>query len=261
MTPAPLLSVVNQSTRLTDSDVAKMVEAISIQLARDVAPIHGQTPAMEVVPAGGKPNGAPVYLQDQPDVPDALGYHDEDGDGSVTGTPGTQYIKVFVAPTLDNGGTALSGPNSVSVTLSHEVCELVGDGPANKWADSADGSDYAYELCDAVEGDSYDVTIGDGSTVAVSNFVYPAFFDPKAQAGSKLDYLGKVSVPFGMTPGGYEIHRTEPGQTTQVFAARHGAVEVEAGVTVKFGSSFPEWKKAGKLARAKARRGSRARAA
>ena len=108
--------------------------------------------------------------------------------------------------------------------MSHELCEMVGDSSCNIWADGPDGHDYAWELCDAVEADAYDI-----DEVTVSNFLYPAFFDPQAETGSRLDHLGKLAVPFSMTAGGYQIRRSETGKVTQVFAA-----------------DFPEWKRAAK---------------
>lgn len=243
MTPPTLISVINQSRRIADQDVAQMTLAVGKQLAEHVAPFYGLVPALEFVKQGGSPSpgACPCYVVDEPDVDGALGYHDEDGRGIA-------YIKVFVDPTLDNGGTVLVGPNAVSVTLSHEVLELTGDAPANKWVDGPNGYDFAYELCDAVEGDVYEV-----GGVSVSNFVLQAFFDPRAEAGSKFDFLGKLRAPFTMTPGGYQITRTEPGRISQIFAHAR-CMEVAAGVAVHFGSEFPEWKRAAKLAKAEARR-------
>lgn len=239
MTPPTLVSVVNQSRRVSDEDVAAMTSAVMRQLVRDVAPFYGLVPAMEFVPRGGAPLefAALAYIIDEPDIDGALGYHDEDEDGRP-------YIKVFVDPTLDHGGAVLTGADAVSVTLSHEVLELVGDSPANKWVDGPDGRDYAYELCDAVEGDVYDV---DG--VSVSNFVLPAFFDPRAEEGSRMDHLFKLTRPFTMTPGGYQIVRTEPGRVGQVFA-RTGAqcaVALTDSVHFLFGPDVPEWRRQGKV--------------
>lgn len=246
--PPTLISVINQSKRISDADVATMVEAVGKQAATHVAPYHGLVPAIEFVKQGGtpSPDGCPCYIIDEPDTDGALGYHDEDSSG-------VPYIKVFVNPTLDNGGTVLEGPNAVSVTLSHEVIELIGDGPANKWVDGPNGHDFCYELCDAVEGDAYDV---DG--VSVSNFLLQAFFDPRASKGVKLDFLGKLHIPFGMTPGGYQITRTEPGKVSQIFAS-HAHHEVSPGIHVHFGHEFPMWKRPSKLAKAQKKRGRGAR--
>ncbi len=242
--PPTLISVINASSRVTDAEVAKMTAAIGKQLALHVSPIWGQVPALEFVPKGGAANGIPCTISDIPDVPGAAGYHDED-------TNGMAYIKVFTFADAPN----LVGPNALSVTLSHEILEVIGDSPANKWADGPDGSDYAYELCDAVEGDTYAI---DG--VSVSNFLYPAFFDPRAARGSKLDYLSKVTKPFAMSPGGYQIKRTEPGATSQIFARAtidgHDLrmLDTSAGIYIVFGSDFPNSKKYAKIHKASRRR-------
>ncbi len=234
-TPPTLISVINHSARVDDADVQKMVLAVGVQLARDVAPIWGQVPALEFVPKGAVANGMLCTISDTPDAPGAAGYHDEGADG-------LPYIKVFTFA----GAPTLVGSEALSVTLSHEILEVVGDSPANLWADGPDGADYALELCDAVEGDTYAI---DG--VSVSNFVYPAFFDPKAQHGSKLAYLDTVTKPFAMSKGGYQIKRTEPGRVSQIFASHTHKL------TMEFGPDFPEAKKAAKLAKAHRRRGSR----
>lgn len=241
----PLISVINQSERMTDEEVAKMVIAVSNQLARDVAPIWGHVPALEFVPRGGEPTrtfgAALAFITDKPDVDGALGYHDM--------TPlGVPFLKVFVDPILDHGGTTLAGAESVSVTFSHEVIELVGDASANLWADGPDGSDFAHELCDAVQGDSYEL-----GGVAVSNFLYPAFFDPKAAPNSRLDHMGLLAEPFAMTPGGYQIHRTEPGSVDLLFAHHPRAMTMARGIHVVFGPDFPSWKRSYKTRKAKSR--------
>lgn len=243
MTPPVLISVINNSSRVTDEEAEAMTLAVGKQVARDVAPLYGLVPALEFVRAGGSPSasGVPCFIIDTPDVPGAAGYHDEDETGMA-------YIKVFTDPTLDNGGSVLTGADSISVTLSHEVLELIGDAPANKWVDGPHGSDFAYELCDAVEGDSYNI---DG--VAVSNFVLQAFFDPKASSMSRFDFLGKLGRPFTMTAGGYQITRTEPGRVTQIFAAH--TEDAAPGVHVHFGPDVPAWKRVAKVAKATRRRG------
>lgn len=246
VTPPTLISVINQSKRVSNDDVARMTSAVSKQLAHDVSLFYGMVPALEFVQPGGKPSpgGCPCYLSDEPDQPNAAGYHYEDATGLA-------IIKVFLNPTLDNGGTALVGPNSVSVTLSHECMELLGDAPANKWVDGPKGHDFAYELADPVEGDAYVI---DG--VSVSNFVLQAFFDPQASKGSKFDFLQRLKAPFSMTSGGYQITRTEPGKVSQIFADHHYELAAP-GIHVHFGADVPEWKRVLKTKRAAAKRGRR----
>jgi hypothetical protein len=233
MTPT-VIAVYNQSSKVTDEQVQDAIAAIGIQLSRDVAPFWGNIPALEFVPKDGtpSPNSCPCTLSDTPDQPGALGYHDE-------GTDGVPYIKVFVVDGYD-----------WVTTLSHEILELTGNPAANRWCDSPDGSDYAQELCDAVEGDSYSI---DG--LNVSNFVLPAFFDPNTQPGERLDVMGNLTAPFTMTPGGYEIHRTEPGEVSQEFAritsgAGRTSHYVGDGIIVVFGEKYPNGRKVGKLRQA-----------
>jgi len=243
--PPTLISVQNHSTRVADADVEKMVAAVATQLARDYAPFYGPSAALEFVPKGGKPNpdGVPFVIADHSDVPDAAGYHDETDADLPRGF-------VFVSPTLDNGGTVLSGANSVSVTLSHEALEAEGDLSANIWADGPDGNDYAYELADAFEADSYEI---DG--VSVSNFALPSFFDPHATG--RVDFMSLGKAPFVTRPGGYQIKRTEPGAISQVFGRTMvgvGPHRRRAIVVVDFDPGYAHWKKASKITNARRRR-------
>lgn len=203
------VAVLNKSNKIQNGDAAAMTAACRKQLRLHVAPSWGfAVPAVSFVANEAEldPSAFPVYLLNDPDQANALGYHDE--------TPaGRPYGRVFVVPCLDNG-------EQVSVTLSHELCELRGDPACNVWATAPDGYDYAQELGDPVEGDSYMV-----GRVAVSNFALPAWFDGQAQKGERFDYMGKLSAPFTMTPGGYVI-RKRAGKVTEVY-----------------GEAFPRWKR------------------
>ena len=241
MTPT-LVSLVNRSKRTTDAECRAMVHAVGVQLARDVGPEWGPVPALEAVPSSAEPTlGATLCtMSDTPDEPGAAGYHAEEN--------GEPYIKVFTF----EGTSALEGAQATSVTFSHEACELVGDAPANRWCDRPDGFDFALELSDPVEGDTYEI---DG--VSVSNFVYRAYFDPQSKPGERLDHMGILKKPFTMSPGGYLIKRTEPGMVSQIFAAHldHDCHVAAPGIVVVFGKDYPEHKKAAKVAKAARRRG------
>ncbi len=218
-----------------------MVGAVGQQLARHVAPVWGAVPALEFVPSDGSPSmldAALCYIDDYSDIEGALGYHYEADDGTPT-------LRVFAAEILDGGGAVLTSASAVSVTLSHEVLEVVGDAAANRWADGPGGRAYAVELADAVQGDAYDV---DG--VAVSNFVLPAFFSPRAGAGTRFDFLGRLSAPFTMTPGGYQITRGTPTDDDTVWGAGDAFTEVVLpGMSLSCGPDVPERKRLGLLAK------------
>jgi hypothetical protein len=72
---------------------------------------------------------------------------------------------------------------------------------------------YAYESADPVEELSFKV-----NGIAMSDFVYPAYFEVFRKAGSvKFDHLDKVSKPFQILAGGYQII-FKNGKWSQVFA-------------------------------------------
>src|SRR5262249_8934216 len=103
----------------------------------------------------------------------------------------------------------------VSVTACHELFEMVIDPIANLWAEAADGTEFAYEMCDPVEEDTFPV---DG--IAMSNFLHPAWFEPfKHLPGAKFDHLGLLKKPFTMTKGGYVIIK-KTGKVSQQFGSR-----------------------------------------
>jgi hypothetical protein len=128
-----------------------------------------------------------LYLDDVADGADTDGYHDL----TIHGQPVTM---VFVKTVLENG-------EPVSLTASHELFEMVIDPIANMWAEASGWREFAYEMCDAVEEDTFLV---DG--LQMSNFVYPSWFEPfKHPRGTKFDHLGLLRKPFSMTKGGYVI--------------------------------------------------------
>jgi hypothetical protein len=222
-----LIAVINQSTLVTNAQVDLMCQAIQVQLN------------LHVLPAWNMKSGSIQFYADAKKVPGyawivtmldnstqagALGYHAEDND-KVDGF-------IFAGPVLQNGGVALydaTNPQNVSVAsvLSHEVCEMVGDRFAAFWSDgpgvvASDGqtyTEYALELCDPVEGNSYEITVG-GQKVSVSNFVFPSWFNAEATAiNMPFDYLNLLTKPFSMTTGGYMIVR-QSGNYQQVFGEK-----------------------------------------
>jgi hypothetical protein len=141
-----------------------------------------------------------VYF-DNADQAGALGYHELTKDGQPVS-------KIFVETTLKDN-------ELVSVTACHELFEMVIDPVANLWAEAADGTEYAYEMCDPVEEDTFNV---DG--IAMSNFLHPSWFEPfKHPAGTKYDHLGRLTKPFSMTKGGYMIVK-KAGRVSQVFGSK-----------------------------------------
>ena len=111
--------------------------------------------------------------------------------------------------------TTLAAGQQVSVTACHELAEMLVD-PAINLASTGPGNVfYAYETADAVEEEEF---LLDG--IAMSDFVYPAWFEGFRKAGSaQFDYLKKVRRPFQILPGGY-MPVFKNGRWTQVFGSR-----------------------------------------
>lgn len=229
-----LIAVINQSTLVSNIDVESMCKAVQIQLTQ------------HVLPAWNLKSGTVEFYADKTQVPKnacivsilnnsmqegALGFHSIDND--------VIDAFIFCKPVLDNGGVVLydaQNPQNVSVSsvLSHEVLETVGDPYANFWADGPEipqGSQYALELCDAVQENSYAINISTDSTkpiwISVSNFILPSFFNPQGKNPDDFpfDYLHKLTAPFSMTKGGYQI-LLQSGQSSQIF-----------------GELMPQWRK------------------
>jgi hypothetical protein len=105
---------------------------------------------------------AVIYLWDQIDVDDALGYHEKNARGIPFG-----IVFVQLSDQLDEPW---------SVTFSHDALELIGDPEVNLLAAGPHPGDkrkqvfHWYEMCDAVQNERYAM---DG--VDVSNFLLPLF--------------------------------------------------------------------------------------
>jgi hypothetical protein len=230
-----LIAVINQSTLVTNAQVGTMCQAIQIQLNLHVLPAWNMKAATITFYADA--TSVPGYawlvsMLDDSTQAGALGYHSLDND--------KVDAFIFAQPVLSNGGVVMvfdpKNPSqyTVSATLSHEVCEMVGDRYAGGFSQGpqiSEGNLYCQELCDPVENDSYGITVGT-TVVSVSNFVFPSFFNPEATMtlNAPFDYLNKLTKPFTMTAGGYMILATlgNEGQVT----ARH-----------VFGSEMPGWRK------------------
>ena len=212
----PTINIINKSTLLKDSDFQLMVEACRIQLMQHVAPMWLRG-TWNIVVNQPENVGYPIVVLDNPDQAGILGYHTQSPEGKVWG-------RVFVKPIKDAKGNMLTGSLSVSAVLSHEVIEAYCDPNVNLWADRNNGTMIAYEVCDAVENDSYDIITSNGDKVSVSNFVLPTWFDTQAAIDAKFDFMAKLTKPFTMSRGGYIIvMNTASGKITNIF----GTVEAE----------------------------------
>src|SRR4029077_12961182 len=124
-----------------------------------------------------------IVLTDDPDQAGALGYHEMSSNGTPLG-------KVFARLDVESG-------SSWTVTLSHELLEMVADPWINWCAQGSDGRIYALEVCDAVESDSLGYEI-DG--VLVSDFITPSWFEPTR--ADRVDFKRRIAKPLERAAGG-----------------------------------------------------------
>jgi hypothetical protein len=187
------ISVINESSVLTDADVTPVVVALQQQVTNDFRPFWGTDAELKMIPQGTQAPAGTWWLVilDDSDQAGALGYHDLTPEGLPMG-------KVFAASDLKAG-------TSWSVTASHELLEMLADPNINltvftQNAETA-GTLYAYEVCDACEDDSFGYKMGN---VLVSDFVYPAWFESFREQGStQFDRMNQIQNPLQLLSGGY----------------------------------------------------------
>jgi hypothetical protein len=199
-----IISIVNFSA-IPDAEVERALRAINRQIEGDFAPywsmaallrLEGRSTARPELQRPPDLRGdAIIYLWDELNIADALGYHDANNQGIPYGFVFTEIAREINEPW--------------TVTLSHEALELIGDPSANVLAAGPHPSDpeklvfHWYEMCDAVQAEHYPI---DG--VEVSNFVLPLYFTVDNEPGGRNDFLNRPAPggplrSFGIKPGGY----------------------------------------------------------
>ena len=192
------ISIINASTVLTDAQVQAAVQPLQTQVSRDFALPWGVDADLDFVPKGKQPPPGHWWLivLDNSDQAGALGYHDVTVEGLPLG-------KVFA-------GTDLQFGLQWTVTASHELLEMLGDPAINLNAlvmtpfdvtQNVVGRLFAYEVCDPCEADDDGYKIDE---TLVSDFVFPAWFEPfRAQGSTQFDQQKRINAPFELLPGGY----------------------------------------------------------
>jgi hypothetical protein len=215
----------SDGSAVTPAALAAIAGAIRLQQARDYSPECGG-PDVTMRAGSGRADiqsGERVFaLKDVlPDAPGAIAYHSVDGAGVA--------FALLAVTTCDS---LLGSGASVSSAVSHEVCETAGDEGCNCWADRGDGIEVAHEECDAVEVQSYAITLADGTPVFVSNFLLPAFWIPAAPG--PYSYMAKAALPGAVDPpgpmqtapasgGNYQTQRSSGTGETSVNAMHRAA--------------------------------------
>lgn len=197
----PNIACFNKATTPLGLDLSKLVAAMQQFVTDCVVPVWGTPARLSVTKDFVKGSWAVVFL-DNADQAGALAYHELTPDGFP-------ISKVFVE-------TILGDNESISVAASHELVEMLVDPAINMWTMGPSSTMlYAYESADPVEAFSFKL-----GGFPMTDFVYPSYFEVFRKAGStKFDYMGKVTKPFQILKGGYQIV-WKNGKETQVLGSK-----------------------------------------
>jgi hypothetical protein len=198
------IALVNHSSLLGPDDVAHTAAALQAQVSDDFAATWGIDARLRVTDAP-EDDEEVLALCDDAAHADALGLATRAGGVRPCGF-------VLVRPCLEAG-------EAWQVAASHELLELLADPLLHLAAEGVyQGRPalFAREVCDPVAHDEYEI---DG--VAVANFVLPTWFLNRPLPDDALvDFLGRLTEPFTLSPGGQALVCTELGRWQPWFARR-----------------------------------------
>lgn len=182
--------IANESTVLSDAEVQGCIPAFSTYTTH-VRAYWPRPCTLKFVPKTAIPSdGWQIIILDDSDQQGALGYHDY--------TPGGKPISyVFAKTDKDNG-------YSWTVTLTHELAEMMADPYIATALQVTNTTFYAQEVGDPVEADKLGYTIRHSGypDVLVSDFVTPGWFIP-GHPGPVYDHAKHVTKPLQILPEGY----------------------------------------------------------
>jgi hypothetical protein len=185
----PDIAVFNKADDPLNLDLDKFIVAMQKYVTDCVVPVWG-TPARLVKTKDFKKGAWALVFLDVADADNALAYHDLTPDG-------LPLSKVFVR-------TIAEEKASLTVATTHELVEMLVDPAINMLTTGPDpAAAYAYESADPVESDALSFKV---NGFDMTDFIYPSYFEGFRKPNStKFDYKGKVTKPFEILAGGYQI--------------------------------------------------------
>lgn len=197
-----LITVEDQSTGLQPKDLFNLVWAVNYQVlfhyGRSPWVTSGAAPPGHLVslPKGTPPPAGAwnLILMDHSDQQGALGYHEDENGSDIP------YAEVFVVDAVSDGSTA-------SAVASHEALEMLVDPNVNQVRTELRSDTqqvYIVEVCDAVQGNDYDVAAPEGKTTGtnVADFCLPSWWE-MAPASAPYSFRNSVQGPWELAPQGY----------------------------------------------------------
>ncbi len=235
-------ALINRSELIRElqGDMGAMAVAAEKLINEQFAPAWGLLPVTCTFyeDAAHVPSGAHIFtwVDDDKDVPGALGYHSQAGNEPYSILMSRVILEEVGGGVLD---VARAGVSCSSV-FGHEALELLINPNVTDWVSMPDGRFLAKEVCDPVQDGIVLVTLDDGIVVAMSDGVFPEYFDSQAPLGG--DYsLNGFGVPLGCSLGGYQIF----------FDPRYVNGD---GISAEFGPNMPSWLRQHKMLGGRSRR-------
>lgn len=196
----PQIAVFTHTGLLRADLIKAWVAAAQVALDRDFAPHWSGATLRYVLPGGAiHEDEWQLVFFDHSDQADALGYH------ALT-PAGQPQMKVFVKDCIDGG-------LNWNTTGSHELYETIVDPYLNRTVTVGD-TEYALEVCDAPEDDSFAVRVAGHMA---SNAVTPAWFNPDGKPPFTIYPCPAIMKPLELAPGGYIGVRPIGGIWSQKF--------------------------------------------
>ena len=185
-----------QVSPVSFAELTHVANALSLQVANDVAPIWGIQAVVQAFERADQipPGYWPIFVVDPAQMPQGAG-----------GFHLTKHKQPYAEV---ESGTAWS------LSASHELIEMLVDPSGNRLVagpeltanagtigeDATQRVEYLVEACDPCEAQAQAYLIQD---VIVSDFFTPHFHDTVASAGTRYSFTGALTRPRQVLPGGY----------------------------------------------------------
>jgi hypothetical protein len=201
----PRIACINRTSVKLGIDFDVLIAALQKYVDEYLAPVWA-TPAKLVKKQAPQPDSWTMMFLDTaaPEDVSDLGLSESDR-SKLLGRHkielhGLPLAMIFVKSTLcAKSALRIRDRDKVSMSASHELAEMLVDPGNNLWCERSERTFYAYEVCDAVEEEYFLV---DG--IAMSDFVYPAYFDVFRKPNStQFDHMKKIDRPFQILKQGY----------------------------------------------------------
>jgi len=193
------IACLDRARSLENVDFDRLIRGLQTYLDDVLVPVW-RTPATLVKTRKERHGAWTLVFLDDADQGKDLGYH-------KLMKHGLPVARVFVRRTLDSD-------EAVSLIASHELAEMLVDPSDNLWCMGPRRHLYAYEVCDPVEHESFDI-----DRMAMSDFVYPEYFQLAPRAGARLDHLRRITRPFQVLRNGYMVTRVK-GRKLTLFGSK-----------------------------------------